>query len=44
MDTKYCFDDLGVQPDDIRAAIFDSVKISQEAYEGKLKLLDMKGE
>lgn len=44
MDTKYCFEDLGVQPDDIKSAIFDSVKVSQAAYDGTAKLLDMKGE
>ena len=36
--------DLGVEDDDIEAAITDSIKVSQESYEGKVKLLDMKGE
>ncbi len=44
MDTKYCFDELGVKDDDIRAAIFDSIKVSSDSYEGKVKLLEMKGE
>ena len=39
-DTK----ELGCTPDDIEAAIFDSIKLSKEAFEGKAKLLDMKGE
>lgn len=43
IDNKYC-KELGVQEDDIKAAIFDSVKISEEAYQGKVKLLEMKGE
>ena len=34
----------GVTEDDITAAIFDSIKVSEEAYLGKVKLLDMKGE
>lgn len=42
-DRKYCLE-LGVEEDDIKAAIFDSVKISEDAYRGKVKLLDMKGE
>lgn len=44
MDTKYCFDDLKVKQDDIRTAIFDSIKLSVAAYEGTAKLLGMKGE
>jgi len=36
--------DLGVTDDDIESAIFDSVKLSVDAYTGKQKLLDMKGE
>ena len=36
--------DLGVEDDDIEAAITDSIKVSQESFEGKVKLLDMKGE
>ncbi len=39
-DTK----ELGCTPDDIEAAIFDSIKLSKDSYEGKAKLLDMKGE
>ena len=39
-DTK----ELGCTPDDIEAAIFDSIKLSKAAYEGKAKLLEMKGE
>ncbi|MCL2507777.1 MAG: NAD-dependent epimerase/dehydratase family protein [Oscillospiraceae bacterium] len=35
---------LGVTDDDIDSAIFDSVKLSVDAYTGKKKLLDMKGE
>lgn len=44
MDTGFCRDDLGVQEDDIRAAIFDSIKVSSDAYEGKVQLLGMRGE
>ena len=36
--------ELGVTDDDIRAAIFDSIKVSEDAYNGKVKLLEMKGE
>lgn len=43
IDNKYC-KKLGVTEDDIRAAIFDSIKVSEEAYQGKVKLLEMKGE
>ncbi len=39
-DTK----ELGCTPDDIEAAIFNSIKLSKDAYEGKAKLLGMKGE
>ena len=42
-DKKYCLE-LGVQEDDIKAAIFDSIKLSEEAYKGTAKLLEMKGE
>ena len=35
---------LGVQEDDIESAIFDSVKLSVDAFTGKQKLLEMKGE
>ncbi len=43
IDNKYC-KELGVTEDDIKAAIFDSIKISEESYQGKIKLLEMKGE
>ena len=36
--------ELGATPDDIKAAIFDSIKVSQAAYDGTVKLLEMKGE
>lgn len=36
--------ELGATDDDIRAAIFDSIKVSQAVYDGKAKLLGMKGE
>ena len=39
-DTK----ELGCTPDDIEAAIFDSIKLSKESFEGKTELLGMKGE
>ena len=43
-DTDLMYHDLGVTPDDIEAAIFDSIKVSCEVVlEGK-KLLGMKGE
>ena len=35
---------LGATEDDIRLAIFDSIKVSQAFYEGKVKLLEMKSE
>lgn len=44
IDTKYCYNDLKCTDDDIRSAIFDSIKLSVAAYEGKAKLLGMKGE
>lgn len=44
IDTKYCFKDLKVTQDDIHSAIFDSIKLSVDAFEGKTKLLGMKGE
>ena len=43
MDTKYS-KELGATEDDIKAAIFDSIKVSQASYDGKVKLLEMKGE
>lgn len=36
--------DLGCTPDDIEKAIFDSIALSKAAYEGKAKLVEMKGE
>ena len=49
MDVNLFIDDeyskeLGATPDDIKAAIFDSIKVSQAAYDGTVKLLEMKGE
>ena len=43
IDKKYCLE-LGVEEDDIKEAITDSIKVSQAAFEGKVKLLEMKGE
>jgi hypothetical protein len=43
MDTKYSIE-LGATEDDIEAAITDSIKVSQAAYDGTVKLLEMKGE
>jgi nucleoside-diphosphate-sugar epimerase len=36
--------ELGAQADDIKAAIFDSVKLSVDAYTGKQELVEMKSE
>ncbi len=36
--------ELGAEDDDIRAAIFDSIRISQAVSDGKAELLGMKGE
>jgi nucleoside-diphosphate-sugar epimerase len=36
--------ELGATDDDIEAAITDSIKVSVASYEGKVKLLEMKGE
>ena len=36
--------ELGVQEDDIEEAIADSIRVSQASYDGKVKLLEMKGE
>ena len=44
MPTDYAFKELGVTEDDIKAAITDSIKVSVASYEGKVKLLEMKGE
>lgn len=35
---------LGVKDDDIKAAIYDSVKLSVDAFEGKKQLVEMKSE
>lgn len=43
IDRKYAVE-LGATEDDIRAAIFDSIKVSVAACEGKVQLLDMKSE
>ena len=43
IDRRYA-EELGATEDDIQAAIFDSIKISEAAYNGKVKLLEMKGE
>jgi nucleoside-diphosphate-sugar epimerase len=43
IDNKYCLE-LGVEEDDIAAAITDSIKVSVASYEGSVKLLEMKGE
>ncbi len=43
IDKKYC-EAYGVTPDDIKSAIFDSVKLSVDAYKGTQQLLEMKGE
>ncbi len=40
---KYAVE-LGATEDDIEAAIFDSIKLSEAAYHGTEQLLDMKGE
>ena len=44
MPTDYAYKELGVTEDDIKAAITDSIKVSVASYEGKVKLLEMKGE
>ncbi len=36
--------ELGCTPDDLEKAIFDSIVLSKEAFEGKAKLVEMKGE
>ncbi len=43
IDRKYS-EELGATEDDIKAAIFDSIKVSVASYEGKVELIDMKGE
>lgn len=44
MDTDYAYKDLGATPDDIKAAIFDSIKVSVDVAEKGVQLLGMKGE
>ncbi len=43
IDRKYS-EMLGATEDDIKAAIFDSIKVSVASYEGTVDLLEMKGE
>ena len=43
IDNKYS-KELGATEDDIRSAIFDSIKVSQASFDGTVKLLEMKGE
>ena len=43
IDPKYS-KELGATEDDIKSAIFDSIKVSQAVYDGKVELLGMKGE
>jgi nucleoside-diphosphate-sugar epimerase len=43
IDKKWCVE-LGVTEDDIKSAIFDSVKLSVDAFQGTSQLLDMKSE
>ena len=43
IDRKYS-EELGATEDYIKAAIFDSIKVSQAVFDGKAKLLGMKGE
>ena len=43
IDRKYSLE-LGATEDDIKAAITDSIKVSQAVYDGTAKLLEMKGE
>ena len=43
IDNKYA-KDLGVQEDDIKSAIFDSIHVSVASYKGEAELLGMKGE
>ncbi len=40
---RYC-KELGVTDDDIKSAIFDSIKVSADSHAGKVELLGMKGE
>ncbi|MBR3974651.1 MAG: NAD(P)-dependent oxidoreductase [Clostridia bacterium] len=43
IDTKHSIE-LGATEDDIEAAITDSIKVSQAVFDGRAKLLEMKGE
>ncbi len=43
IDRKYTVE-LGATEDDINSAITDSIKVSQAVFDGKAKLLEMKGE
>ncbi len=43
IDRKYAVE-LGATEDDIKAAITDSIKVSQASYDGTVELLEMKGE
>ncbi len=43
-DTETSYKDLGATPDDIEAAITDSIKLSAAVVDGGVKLHDMKGE
>ena len=43
IDPKWCVE-LGVTGDDIESAIYDSVKLSVDAFHGTQELLGMKGE
>ncbi len=43
IDRKYSVE-LGATEDDMKAAITDSIKVSQAVYDGTAKLLEMKGE
>ena len=43
IDPKYC-QAYGVTDDDIKSAIFDSVKLSVDAYKGSQDLIGMRGE
>lgn len=43
IDRKYA-EELGATEDDIKAAIFDSIKVSVASYNGSVELLEMKGE
>ncbi len=43
IDRKYAVE-LGATEDDIASAITDSIKVSQAVFDGKAKLLEMKGE